>query len=180
MPELHAHRGRQRADPHICRRELHLDPRLGFFVGKTLPDAVARRDRRVRKPDLVVLVIGVAQPEPDRVARAGAAVIDGIGQTEAGGSGREQARNLLMSDDEQPRIDGPDDPSPLPSLFADPTSGKAGLALAGKLANLRLRCLDLAVERSRPAAPRAGAAGPMTAAWNRSASCRRSSAMTLN
>jgi hypothetical protein len=42
-----------------------------------------------------VVVPGASQPEADRVAHVGSAAIGEIGQTKAGGSGREQARDLL-------------------------------------------------------------------------------------
>src|SRR5207302_7075276 len=53
------------------RRKLHLDAALLLLVGEGLAHAVRRWIERVGKPDLVVLVIGRAEPEPHRVDTAG-------------------------------------------------------------------------------------------------------------
>src|ERR1700759_1702049 len=49
----------------------------------------------------VVVIPGAQQPETDRVAHVGSAVIGKIGQTKARGSGREQAGDLLMRNEKQ-------------------------------------------------------------------------------
>ena len=67
MPRLYAERRRERREPHIERQERDLEATLLLLVGEGLADAVAERIRRVGKAELVVFVVGRAQPEPDRV-----------------------------------------------------------------------------------------------------------------
>ena len=69
MPALHADRRGQRREPQIERRELDLDAAFRFLVGEGLADAVGRGVGGIGEADLVVLVVAVAEPEPDRVDR---------------------------------------------------------------------------------------------------------------
>src|SRR3954454_7093016 len=97
-----------------------------------------------------VVLARALQPEADRIARTGAAAIDGVGQSETGGPRRKEAGDVLVRDDQQSGIDGAHEPSPFPELFAEAPAGVAGLALAGEPLDLRPRRLDLALERRHP------------------------------
>ena len=60
---LHAERGRQRREAQIERRELHFDAAFLLLVGEGLLDAV----EAALVGELVVLVVGVPEPEADRL-----------------------------------------------------------------------------------------------------------------
>src|SRR4051794_9692691 len=94
-----------------------------------------------------VVLAGTLQPEADRIARMGAAAIDGVGQQETGGSRRKQAGDVFVRDDQHSGEDGAHDAATFPELFADAAACVAGLALAGELLDLRPRCLDFVFER---------------------------------
>ena len=64
---LHADRGGQFREPQIERHQLDLGAALQVLVGEGLPDAVGRRIGGIGKADLVMLVVGVAPPIPDRI-----------------------------------------------------------------------------------------------------------------
>src|SRR3954454_8776725 len=102
-----------------------------------------------------VVLARAPQPEADRIARTGAAAIDGVGQSETGGPRRKKAGDVLVRDDQQSGIDGAHDASPFPELLADVAARVAGLALSGELLDSRLSRLNLVLERRHPAAPRA-------------------------
>ena len=69
MPGLQAERGRDGGKARVERRHLHLDAAFLLLVGKGLPHAERRRIGGVGEADLVVLVVGGAGPEPDRIDR---------------------------------------------------------------------------------------------------------------
>ena len=60
---LHAERGRQRREPQVERHELDFDAAFLLLVGEGLLDAVEAAFVR----QFVVLVVGVPEPEPDRL-----------------------------------------------------------------------------------------------------------------
>ena len=64
---LHAQRRRQRREAQVERQELHLDAAFLLLVGEGLLDAV----EAAFIGELVVLVVGVAEPEADRVDAVG-------------------------------------------------------------------------------------------------------------
>ena len=95
---LHAQRRGERREAQIERRELHLDAAFLLLVGEGLLDAV----EAAFVGELVVLVVGVAEPEPDRVDAGGlravfAAAGDlGLVHVDAGvGLGRFQTRHAI-------------------------------------------------------------------------------------
>src|SRR5262249_33691355 len=67
MTDLSTDRSRETGEPEVCRHELHFDPDLLLLVGEDLPHAVTRRIGILLQPELVVLVVGYAAPEPDRI-----------------------------------------------------------------------------------------------------------------
>ena len=67
MSALHANRGCERGEPQVEGHRLRFDARFLLLVGEDLPDAVARRIGVIGKPKFVVLVVGDAAPETDRV-----------------------------------------------------------------------------------------------------------------
>ena len=67
---LHAERRGELREAQVERHELHLDAAFLLLVGEGLLDAVVESGRFV-EPELVVLVVGGAEPEADRVDAAG-------------------------------------------------------------------------------------------------------------
>ena len=63
LARLHAERGGERREAQVERHQLHFDAAFMLLVGEGLAHAVARRIERIGKPELVVLVVGVAVPE---------------------------------------------------------------------------------------------------------------------
>src|SRR3984957_13270437 len=86
---------------------------------------------RLHLDERVVVISRAQQPEPDRVARVSLADDTGIGQMKAGGSRREQARDFLMRDENQPWINRAHHAPPLPKLLAGVAPGKTGFPFAG-------------------------------------------------
>ena len=70
MAGLQAERGGHRRKARVERHQLHLDAAFLLLVGEGLAHAVGGRIGGVGEADLVVLVIGGADPEPDRVDAA--------------------------------------------------------------------------------------------------------------
>src|SRR5262249_36658791 len=71
MPGLRTQRGGQAGEAQIHGRELHLHTGFLFLVGEDLPHAVAHRIGIILQPELVVLVVGHAVPEPDGIDEIG-------------------------------------------------------------------------------------------------------------
>ncbi len=71
MPGLHAERGGQGGEPQVDRQERDFDPALLLLVGERLANSVAGGIRRVGQAELVVLVVGCAEPEADRIDAGG-------------------------------------------------------------------------------------------------------------
>ena len=95
---LHADGGGERCEAQIERRELHFDAAFLLLVGEGLLDAV----EATFVGEFVVLVVGVPEPEPDRVDAGGlravfAAARDlGLVHVDAGvGLGRFQTRHAI-------------------------------------------------------------------------------------
>ena len=108
-----------------------------------------------------------------RIARASSPGNGGISQAKPGGSGRKEARDLLVRNNKQLGVYGPHDSSPFPKLLTNTSPCKAGFAFAGELPDPPLRRLQFAVERSHPATPGAVTAPTPTerAKFTRMATC---------
>ena len=80
MSGLQAERRGDRGKARVERRQLHLDAGFLLLVGEGLPHADGRRIGGIGEADLVVLVIGGAGPEPDRVDRRGVRPVFALGR----------------------------------------------------------------------------------------------------
>jgi hypothetical protein len=131
-------------------------PQSTFYPGRhsvaALSLPVAADSPRLH-PHHHVATSGTLQPEMHRIARASPSGDGRVSQAKTGGSGRKEARDLLVRNDKQLGVYGPHDSSPFPKLLTNTSPCKAGFTFAGELRDPRLRRLQFAVERSHSATP---------------------------
>ena len=79
MPGLQAEGGRDGRKARVERHQLHFEAALLLLVGEVLPDADGRGIGGIGEPDLVVVIVGGAGPEPDGVDRRPVRMVFALG-----------------------------------------------------------------------------------------------------